>query len=1354
MKFTQSNILKSASMQKITAVFLLVCFILLLGTLMVIPSKRFVSASDGPELETQIIKITESLVHNPRLYGHIYWQNGYPKNGARRPTSWFNTAASDNPDLIIQTGYYNWRFEADTLEISGYDHSDGTTYLDSMEEGPLVFTPADLLLRVYKDGVAYTATSGTIISGSLTIRLIENGQYVQRFDHTGVVFTDNAGNELDEDGYFEVTAWPDRIVYTLDFSESADITRTTIQVTSSDGEAHLSDRGTNRQSLTIQPQDHKMLAPLDHTAYITEAYETDTNDLVNVVFDEELHALRFDLDPSGISHANEMDRYDEYTFTVTNPLTEPTNIPLVFNQLKVPAVTGTVMQLVNDNDGRPTGIPVQISKNWHLNSVQVKHDATDGHWLRGSTMLTLDAGASTTLRLRVIYGYWDEVGTASHASLSIIGWLSTVSNWKWDESAIGAWGESATYDPNQVVAGAFFADIRPTWTKPLGSTKTSHHWTENNGGGDFLVYFDSNNDYRWGKQIKTTYRWTGPNVTEVIYSGISDDNKLRFTYTTQLVRSNDYHRRFYTYRYEILEDIVDPTRFVYMQMAADYYHIPQFDTFYTGNSSGLVSTVSPAEDPSTVNTYDEDKFIFNDAWLAIDDLTAGNYTARSTRGMIWQASTLNGAEQTVYIHPYHRKWGSSTTLFDLSAESVTQSYSAGDVIEGKVMFLLPPNGSDVYWGHDDDFSSRLATMTNPWDMVEAEFNHNQQMQITATTGTLVNHYPIVVDAAEASATVLAQVTVPANYGVGHIPFIIENAPANLPLVAQVYANNQWNYAINDLDNVNKHASYQGYNNGDGTAAYAFNIIRPEGTLDQEILIRVFAQTPSISLDKTNLPEYKIFQRDETDQHDFKLSGTYTSFCGAVQASFNDGPWVIIDDTPTGGTFSGTLADQPVGQGNLMVQCTLGGDADAVSNIGIGDVYVVAGQSNAEGYGTNEQLYTTIATTSAVFPTVYTEADEWKVGNDETDTDGGSGSAWPIVGGYIVEHTGVPVAFITTAEGEQSLIHDNADWAKGSSSEDCGNTNNGALSCYDNMIKQVVEADTGGIKAVLWYQGESDLGYGSAYKEAFEQLVADMQTDIGTDLVVIPQALGPILNSTSASLTNIRLAVMNTWDENPAVLYGPHGYDVHLTDDVENTDTIHFKEDDELQTQGYRWWKALEAHFYGGSANGGRGPIATHAYILTESDQIFITFSANSALDDSSGTTTAAWEVLDNGSVISVTSSVVTDNDTLILTLDTPPRSDNITVSYAQYNSAENENVIMDSSTGNLGLGPEGLPADPFLELPVERLPVPPTPTPTPTATPTITATVMPTATPTTTVTAMPPPSINLDQKVFLPLTVR
>jgi len=497
---------------------------------------------------------------------------------------------------------------------------------------------------------------------------------------------------------------------------------------------------------------------------------------------------------------------------------------------------------------------------------------------------------------------------------------------------------------------------------------------------------------------------------------------------------------------------------------------------------------------------------------------------------------------------------------------------------------------------------------------------------------------------------------------------------------------------------------------------------------------------AITLDGSDYPEYKIFQRDSVGNHALSLRGTITGPCSAVEASFAGRAYTVIDSDP-GARFAGSLTSS-TGQGAITVRCTNNrGLTASVANIGIGDVYVVAGQSNAEGHGIHAQSYTTIAGNSAVRPTVFTEADQWKLDNDLTDIHSDVGSVWPIVGGYVVANESVPVAFITTALGGTKLVSP-TQWQPGGAV--CATL---GVNCYDNMVRQVADAGVNGVKAVLWFQGEGDARAGTtwdAYNRALDGLAANVRADLPGGPPVVAGVIGPWRFGGRAT-DAVRFATMEAWEDNPNVLAGPQSYDIQITGDG-FFDDLHFATDDEFQTLGYRWWRALDAHFY--SRGDGRGPVAQTAVVGSSGGTIDVSFSDASGLSQANpDLSPSAWAITDGAAVRNVSSATVISSSTVRLVPATPlSSSDTIAVWFATTHRGEGAITPVDTATGNLGLGPSGLPADPFRNLIATRAPAAtatatprPTATAVPTARPRPTATAVPTARPRPTATAAPRP---------------
>ncbi len=797
-------------------------------------------------------------------YSYLYFENGYPtRYGHRRPE--VNSAARANPDLVFQTGYYSVVLDCDDITLKGYDALLGSDYRTALNQDVTTPTPATgFTLQVTQDEVVYTCTGALVQADNVdNVRLIESGQYVKRIDHLGLVFKDAQSNVLDVDNEcrLEITAWPDRITFVLDFtSETANpITSTTVEVVSPDSETHTAVSQTNKARLTLKPQKDVKLSELNPSDYVTQATNLQTTAALAVSFDPDTHAFNIDLPRAGpVKYPSAINRVDEYLIEVTNPLSAVTNIPLRFIQQTPRAITGTVMLLSDADSGRPLGIPVQISKNWHGNSANVHQ----GQWLRGSTMLTLQPFAKQRIKLRVVYGYWGGAGAVSHSQLSLIGHKA---NWKWDQSALGAWGESLTYDPTQHLGAAFLDDIRPTFTDSYVNSSaykddrivnTTYNWTENVGGGDFLTYHDSDNQFRWLKRLKTCYYQTGPNLTEVLYSGVTDDDKIRVNYTSRMMSTLDYHRHFHAYNYEFLQDVTAPRRLSFFKMAADYYFTAVYDNYYIGDTSGWLATENiNAGDDSIAggNTYKGDPILMDGKWLSIDDSfgDSNNNAAQALRGMIPLSSTLNGADLPLHLHKYGRKWGSSTVLFEFSADSVVRSYSVGDVVAGEIQFILPPQHVDNYWGSDGELIARLSGYGDGdgdgdanWKPVRDELVENIQMAVSVHQGTLEDNYPLEIQATT-GMRVLTDFTVTRG-GIGHIPLLLTGADAGLELKVQRYSSGGWvNLEAVDIEDD---TYYQAVLNANGSMDYSFSIPRPVGQHDLDTAWRVrviYANLPRV-----------------------------------------------------------------------------------------------------------------------------------------------------------------------------------------------------------------------------------------------------------------------------------------------------------------------------------------------------------------------------------------------------------------------------------------------------------------------------------------------------------------------------
>jgi len=431
---------------------------------------------------------------------------------------------------------------------------------------------------------------------------------------------------------------------------------------------------------------------------------------------------------------------------------------------------------------------------------------------------------------------------------------------------------------------------------------------------------------------------------------------------------------------------------------------------------------------------------------------------------------------------------------------------------------------------------------------------------------------------------------------------------------------------------------------------------------------------------TSPVSYQVIQRGEDNLGHILISGTYTGFPAYIEASWNGREYVPIVENPTGGNFNGALYNLPPGQGTLSVRFSNDiATMATTSYVGIGDIFVIAGQSNASGRGTNNQSYTHASLKASLFA----NSDTWKNLTDPTDSvtgqidsvslDGAAaGSVWPLIATQYLADQNVPVAFIPTSKGGVSALQ----WQPDTSTS----------TLYGSMSRRIAAAG-GKIKAVLFYQGEADASLATSpdtYLAQLNTIANAIYNDFGVKTVV-----GQIANAgyATSSIDTIRLAQIKSWDISPAILPGPAFVDVNLAD--EGGDNLHFKSNGDLQVFANRWWASLKKNFYGGVD--GRGPRLVSSKWGATRSEILLTFTDES-LPLLPASTTSGFSVSDSLGIKAIAFSVRTLDNQVKLTLASDAVGET-SVSFASGKSAIGNTILTDSSSLQL-------PAEVFINIPV------------------------------------------------------
>lgn len=273
-------------------------------------------------------------------------------------------------------------------------------------------------------------------------------------------------------------------------------------------------------------------------------------------------------------------------------------------------------------------------------------------------------------------------------------------------------------------------------------------------------------------------------------------------------------------------------------------------------------------------------------------------------------------------------------------------------------------------------------------------------------------------------------------------------------------------------------------------------------------------------------------------------------------------------TPSGGWYR---LEARIRQANATVAET------GVEHVGIGEVFVIAGQSNSANHGEERQQ------TQTGLVSAYRNG-KWQLANDPQPGASGSGGSFTApFGDAIAKRFQVPVGIIATGVGATSV----REWLPPGTRFPnpptlIGNVtqlgpgewaSKGTL--FGNLVTRMKQAGPYGFRAVLWHQGESDANQqddtrtlpGKLYQTFLEQLIRDSRREVGWDF---PWFVAQVSYHTpdDTGSPDIRAAQKSLWEAGIA-LEGPDSD--ALTGDLRDNGGkgVHFSGKG-LREHGTRW----------------------------------------------------------------------------------------------------------------------------------------------------------------------------------------
>lgn len=324
--------------------------------------------------------------------------------------------------------------------------------------------------------------------------------------------------------------------------------------------------------------------------------------------------------------------------------------------------------------------------------------------------------------------------------------------------------------------------------------------------------------------------------------------------------------------------------------------------------------------------------------------------------------------------------------------------------------------------------------------------------------------------------------------------------------------------------------------------------------------------------------YTLFQRDDDTGGVIRIRGAFPAdkHPEKIEARLSGGAWQVVDARPGSNAFAGTIP-APVGQGLLEVRAM--GDTGltaSVECVGVGDLFLITGQSNADGRGNK---WVTLDPSNPYVGVKYCR-NAWSKGDDPSANDttnyNDSASPWPIALNRLIPDQKVPMGFIAAAVGSTVVKQ----WRRtaGATAENAWSS--GGM--YARALAMVKAATAGSMKirAVIYYQGENDLthwngltvlGDDKAYKTNLMAVVSDFWDDFK-----VPVLVGQITNmgAERQKNDNIRRVQQEVWEEHPHALPGAVTYDIFPTDGC------HYRDAANMQAFSDRWTAAILCGVYG------------------------------------------------------------------------------------------------------------------------------------------------------------------------------
>lgn len=706
-----------------------------------------------------------------REYTFGYWLNGLRKHK--------DDHSKDT--LVIESGYYGFTLNlADLTEVQFGRFAEAVDYeaglrlgakrIDLLADGEWALE-IEVGERVYR--AAYCKASGRAPQQKRSMKhawLWESARWVQHYELHGITFVDGAGDELVSAGSIAIVAWPDSLNFTARLKfEPRDVgvledVKIRMRLQGAQVEDVWGVEKTVQGKWEAEQVEELTLnceLEADHSFQdaVTVKVATSPEGAAGVEYRHDYNAYVSEVWRSKRGWKTgyrDIRDYDDFDVTVENRSDRAINVPFMLYLRNPAQITGMVPMLCDEN-GVPTGIPVQLSKNWHYRQL--------GAYFRGYVKLPAQPG-TTKYKFRIAYGFYGSVPSASHAQLSLVGYGGLG---RWDQLAIGCWGETICFDMDMSCVDIAITDVRMLMARN-GKDGNKWGWTDAGWGGDWLNVKDAAGRKHYFSEMKTAYHSHGPCLTEVHYDGnYGSQREVDADVRVHTLRTDDYARTFQKFEYVFNQRVSIGAGWLFKMGRTGGYVTPRVAY---GNRDGLLREHQVSAGIQQGEVFLNQYELTGEApwWVSFP----GAYHHRTRdwgtgyRALVVRAyrAVIGGQE---YLNPTitfsaHSPSGEGLPNLDclLTAPEGVSEFNVGDRVEFAVEWITLPRVADDYYGPNEVFRAHVAGKPSSWETTYREAIVND-LKVDVEGGSVVQKYPIIIDVEQAEVEFVIQ------GGVGYVP---------------------------------------------------------------------------------------------------------------------------------------------------------------------------------------------------------------------------------------------------------------------------------------------------------------------------------------------------------------------------------------------------------------------------------------------------------------------------------------------------------------------------------------------------------------------------------------------------------